>query len=93
MKDLMGESLSSFAAVFRAVLILNGITPPVKKHQIVALTVEALGLDGTPFEKIFNIREDNFVGPFDETAANTLFSEYMEQIEKVIDSVDAAGNA
>lgn len=89
---LMGESLSSFAAVFRAVLILHGVRPPIKKQEIVALTVEKLGLDGQPFEKIFNIRKDNFAIPLDETSANQLFSEYMEQIERAIDSVDAVGN-
>lgn len=89
LKHLMGESLASFAAVFRAVLILNGKHPPVKKHEIVALTVQILGLDGVPFEKIFNIREDNFGISLDEVGANRLFSEYMEQIERVINSVNA----
>src|SRR5215213_4159322 len=36
--DLMAESLSSFASLFRAVLLLNGVEPPVTKHKIVALT-------------------------------------------------------
>jgi len=52
-----------------------------------------LNLDGTVFEKIFNIREDNFAKTLGEVEANGLFAEYMEQIEKVIDSVDAIGNA
>lgn len=90
---LMAESLSSFSAVFRAVLILNGERAPIKKHEIVALTVQKLGLDGSAFEKIFNIREDNFATPLDERGANDLFAEYMEQIERVIDSVDAVGNS
>lgn len=91
MKNLMAESLSSFAALFRAVLLLNGVNPPATKHEIVAMTVQELGLDGVVFEKIFNIRQDNFAGTLDETEANRLFAEYMEQVEKVIDSVDAAG--
>jgi hypothetical protein len=86
---LMSQSLSSFAALFRAVLILHGKTPPQKKHEVVALTANELGLDFIPFEKIFNIREDNFADNLDEVKANKLFAEYIEQIEKVIDSVDA----
>lgn len=89
LKTLMGESLASFAAIFRAVLILHGVTPPLKKHEIVALTAQYLGIEGKPFEKIFNIRENNFIETLDETAANQLFGEYMEQIERVIDAVDA----
>lgn len=88
---LMGESLTSFSAIFRAVLILHGVTPTATKHEIVALTVEQIGLHGATFEKIFNIREDNFAESLTETQANELFADYMEQIEKVIDSVDAVG--
>jgi hypothetical protein len=58
----------------------------------VARTVEELDLDGTVFEKIFNIREDNFAKTLGDVEANGLFAEYMEQIEKVIDSVDMIGN-
>jgi hypothetical protein len=43
------------------------------------------------FEKILNIRKNNFAENLDEAEANLLFGRYMEQIEKVIDSVDKAG--
>ena len=91
LKNLMAESLASFAALFRAVLLLSGGDPPTKKHEIVALTVERLGLDGATFEKIFNIRERNFAETLDESSANRLFGDYMEQIERVVDAVDAIG--
>jgi predicted nucleotidyltransferase len=88
LKNLMAESLTSFAALFRAVLMMKGIEPPAQKRAVVALTAQHLGLNGAPFEKIFNIRRDNFEQKLDEAGANDLFSEYMEQIEKVIDAVD-----
>lgn len=93
LKNLMAESLASFSALFRAVLMLHGIVPPATKHEIVAITVQQLKLDGSPFEKIFNIREKNFAAPLDEVSANTLFAEYLEQIENVIDAVDALGRS
>lgn len=86
--NLMAESLSSFAALFRAVLMIDGFEPPVTKHEIVALTVEHLKIDGRPFVKIFNIRENNLAKPLDEVSANRLFGDYMEQIENVIEAVD-----
>jgi len=89
LKSLMGDSLSSFAALFRAVLVVCGIEPPLTKREIVATTADHLKINGTPFEKIFNIRENNFAAKLDETSANTLFGEYMEQIENVIDAIDA----
>ena len=86
--NLMAESLSSFAALFRAVLLIHGFEPPITKHEIVALTAEKLQVDGNPFVKIFNIRENNFAGTLDEISANQLFADYMEQIENVIEAVD-----
>ncbi|MBA2493165.1 MAG: hypothetical protein H0V31_00545 [Acidobacteria bacterium] len=86
--NLMAESLSSFAALFRAVLLIYGFEPPVTKHEIVALTAEHLKVDGSPFVKIFNIRENNFAKPLDEVSANQLFADYLEQIENVIEAVD-----
>ena len=91
LKRLLAESLSSFAALFRAVLILKGLDPPITKREIVAQTIQQLNLDGTPFEKIFNIRENNSIDNLDEISANALFGEYMEQIENVINAVDTIG--
>ncbi len=91
LKKLMADSLSSFAALFRAVLILKGLDPPTTKHEIVAITAQEFKIDGTPFEKIFNIRENNPAPVLDETSANILFGEYMEQIENVIYAVDSIG--
>ncbi len=88
LKNLMAESLPSFASLFRAVLLIHGIEPPATKHKIVALTAQTLNLDGKPFENIFNIRENNFGQPLTEVSANQLFAEYMEQIETVIGAVD-----
>lgn len=93
LKKLMGDSLASFAALFRAVLLLHGVHPPATKHEVVALTIQKTGLDGSVFEKIFNIRENNFTGKFEDAEANRLFGDYMEQVEKVIDSVDAVGKS
>lgn len=93
LKSLMAESFTSFAALFRAVLLLQGIEPPATKHEVVAITIEHLKLDGGVFEKIVNIRKNNFAETLDEVQANRLFGEYMEQIEKVIDSVDKVGTS
>lgn len=89
LKNLMAESLPSFAVLFGAVLTLKGIAAPATKHEMVALIAKELGIDGTPFEKIFNIRENNFTDSLDEKSANALFSQYMEQIENVIGAVDS----
>ena len=89
--QLMAGSMASFAAIFRAVLLLYGLQPPVTKREILALIVEHLKIDGNAFDRILNIREHNFDGTLDEVSANELFAEYMEQIELVIAAVDQIG--
>ena len=86
--NLMVESLSSFAALFRAVLLLHNFEPPVTKHEIIKATVRQLGIEGEPFEKILEIRERNLHKTLDEVSANQLFADYMREIENVIGYVD-----
>lgn len=85
--DLMSDSLSSFAALFRAVLILFGQEAPVAKPDVVRATVRLLKLDLAPFEKVFDLRNDGNM-PSSEKAANDLFAAYMFQIEQVVEAVD-----
>jgi predicted nucleotidyltransferase len=84
---LMSDSLASFAALFRAVLILYGQVPPVSKAESVRATAHLLGLEGSPFEQIFELRAGK-KSTLTETEANNLFSAYMSQIERVIEAVD-----
>lgn len=88
---LMGDSLASFAALFRAVLILKGEEPPIAKEDSVRATVRALGLDGNTFERIFELRAGTGA-KLTEADADHLFSTYMEQIERVIEAVDRIEN-
>ena len=86
--NLMVGSLTSFTALFRAVLILHGFTPPVAKREIVAAIGSKLKIDGAPFEKILDIRENTSSNKLDETSANELFANYLREIEAVIETVD-----
>lgn len=84
---LMSDSLGSFAALFRAVLILMDQEPPISKEDSVHAIVQSLNLDGTAFTRIFELRAGK--GPaLTETEANNLFSAYMTEIEHVIQAVD-----
>ena len=87
--DLMSDSLASFAALFRAVLILHGEPAPVSKPDCVRATVRLLTLDAEPFEKIFAIRATGEM-PATDTETNELFAAYLLQIERVVEAVDEA---
>jgi hypothetical protein len=83
----MSESLASFAALFRAVLVLHGQEAPVAKPDAVRATVNLLKLDGEPFERIFAMRATG-EQPGSEQETNDLFARYMHQIEHVIEDID-----
>src|SRR5687768_4615447 len=85
--DLMSDSLSSFAALFRAVLMIFREEAPVAKRDVVRATARLLKLDPSPFEKIFELRNDGKL-PSSEKEANDLFAAYMFQIEQVVEAVD-----
>lgn len=88
LSNLMAESLTSFVAIFRAVLILKGVKSPVTKNEIVQSVAKNLQIDEKPFEKILSIRENSASNTLNESEANQLFADYLEQIENVIDAVD-----
>jgi len=83
---LMSDSLASFAALFRAVLILHGQEPPVSKAESVRATVRLLGLDESCFDKLLELRSKSKT--LTEAEANNVFSAYLSQIERVIEAVD-----
>jgi predicted nucleotidyltransferase len=85
--NLMTDSLASFVALFRAVLILNGQDPPVSKRDTVNAIVRLLDLEASPFESILAVHSQKG-STLKEAEANTLFSNYMAQIERVIQAVD-----
>ena len=85
--NLMGDSLASFAALFRAVLILRGEAAPVAKPDCVRASVQLLKLESEPFEKILGFRE-SATRPSSEKEADELFAAYMGQIVRVVEVVD-----
>jgi hypothetical protein len=87
LSNLMSDSLASFAALFRAFLILKGQEPPLSKRESINATARLLGLDPAPFERVLKLHTDKDAALTDDEA-NRLFADYMAQIEKVIEAVD-----
>jgi hypothetical protein len=83
----MNDSLSSFAALFRAVLMLHGQEAPVSIPDCVRATAKLLRLDPAPFERIFQFRSGGNL-PSSEKETNDLFGAYLFQIEQVVEAVD-----
>ena len=85
--DLMSDSLASFAALFRAVLILYSEDAPIAKPDCVRATARRFGLELDPFEKIFAFRSSDYLPPT-EKEANEIFAAYLTQLDIVIQAVD-----
>jgi len=84
---LMTDSLSSFAALFRAVLILHGAPPPVSKRDVLQTTARVLGLEVSPFNQILELTEQKKTR-LTKSDAENLFGNYLAEIQRVIDAVD-----
>src|SRR5258706_13117800 len=84
---LMSDSLASFAALFRAVLILHSQEPAVSQSDNVRATARLLELDESCFEQILKLRSKSSK-TLAEAEANNVFSAYLSQIERVIEAVD-----
>ena len=86
---LMGESLESFAVLFRHVLELMGNEAPFDKRECVMKLAEKLDLDKAVFERIFQCESDDEVWLQAET--DEVFGKYLDQIQRVIDVVEGEG--
>lgn len=84
---LMLDSFSSFAALFRAVLIRQGEEPPAGNAEAVRRTVALMHLDPAPFEWILR-RKAGDKTKVTENELNRLFASYLKQIEAVISATD-----
>ncbi|HXI24499.1 MAG TPA: hypothetical protein VNG71_11600 [Pyrinomonadaceae bacterium] len=85
--NLMIDSFGSFAALFRAVLILNGQEPAVTKAEAVRATANLLQLDVEPFDWILKMKGAKGAAPA-SVEVERVFAAYLKEIERVIDAVD-----
>src|SRR5215210_922520 len=74
LRDLMSDSLSSFATLFAPVLLLHGEEPPVLRVDIVRAAARRLGLDGAVFERVFAMREAGGAHAPGERESDELFA-------------------
>lgn len=86
LRNLLAESVSTFCVLFRHALLLHGVDAQFGKREAIEQARECFGIDGAPFVKLLDIREEK-VKPR-EMEPVPLLAEYMKQIQTVIDAVD-----
>jgi hypothetical protein len=84
--QLMADSISTFATLFRHSLIALGEQPPAHKREALTRLAEKLHFERKPFDQIFELREGKLRdGDID---AEATFSAYLRAIDQVVDEVD-----
>lgn len=83
---LMSNSLSTFCVLFRHAILLAGGESRYEKREVMAAAARQFGVDQAPMLELLDVRE----GKSDSKPrpAATLFSEYLKQIDRVLEHVD-----
>lgn len=87
---LMADSLSTFCILGRHALRLGGYPHPVSKRETVAGLRAHLGVTGSAFDTLLELREAR-VKP-KHVQPQELFAEYLKEIEALVSSVDRISN-
>ena len=89
--EVLLRSVSSFATLFRHVLIVRGDEAPVGKRESVQALAAKIGFDATGFLQVMDVRErKSNRKQFDVT---DIFARYLAAVEKVTGSLEAMPDA
>lgn len=85
--DLMASSMSSFAALFTSILLLEGREPTIAKMETVREVMKLVGGDAAPFAEVQSSCATKTELPTLDKATG-LFGRYFVEIERVIEHVN-----
>ncbi len=89
LKEVIGQSIPAFIAIFEALLFLQGRETPRGNREIIRSTCELFDLDAVLFEKLIDIKEQKLKP--NEATINALFKDYLSEVRKLSNLVDALG--
>jgi hypothetical protein len=84
--ELMLQSVSSFATLFRHALIVLGRDAPVGKREAVESLSKLVGFDASGILQVLNVREGN--SDRRKLNAADIFSRYLSALQQVTTAVD-----
>jgi hypothetical protein len=86
LRRMLLDSVSTFCVLFRHALVLGGSGAPILKRDVIRRASETFGIDGTPFEKLLDVREGSLKPR--ELDPVQLLGSYLKEISQVIDALD-----
>ena len=81
---LLTESYTTFVALFRRCLYLDGDGVPVHNEDVVAAFCERAGLDRGPFDDVAQLKRGHAPG----TSSEPLFARYYRELTKAVGRID-----
>lgn len=88
-RELLINSISIFLVLFRQVIRLTGEVPPAKRIDSLKRISELAGINTSPFVSVIKMKEN--AKESKGIVPETVFEEYIKEIEKAIDFVDNLG--
>ncbi len=89
LRDVMGQSIQAFVAIFEALLFLKGKEIPKERRNVVKLTCDTFDLDAGLFQKLLDIKEG--VTKPDDAESKSFFQGYLKEVRKLSKIVDTLG--
>lgn len=84
LKQLLTDSYSTFAALFRGCLYLHGDEIPAYNDEVVAVFAATAGIDATPFEDVSRLKHGKAI----TQQPKELFARYYDELMKAVSRVD-----
>ena len=89
LKEVIGQSVSAFIAIFEALLYLKDKDLPKERREIIKNTCETFELDAGVFEKLLDIKTEKV--KLNDTEIVKVFKGYLKEVRKLAKLVDALG--
>ncbi|MBW2648921.1 MAG: hypothetical protein JRC53_03750, partial [Deltaproteobacteria bacterium] len=85
-KELTGESITTFVSIFRGLLYLKGVKIPSSRREIVEALAREIPIDGNVFMDCLDIKEEK--KRFASTEINDIFMAYLVEVRRLWGFVD-----
>ena len=89
LRDVIGQSIQAFVAIFEALLFFNGKEIPKQRRDVLNLACDTFDLDAGLFQKLLDIKEE-VIKP-DGAHSKSFFQDYLKEVRKLSKIVDTLG--
>jgi len=89
LRELIGQSVSAFVSIFKALLYLKGETVPEKSEAVLSATAQNFGLDADLFQGLWRIkREEEKPGKGDLKEIVNKYIKEIRSLTRVVDQME-----